>query len=76
MHQAKSQNAFNQSPWLSTMQAARQLGVHPDTLKRYAKRDMLLHEGTHFRRGPHNNSSLQWNLRLCFETLHGAGQQP
>lgn len=44
--------------WLPTGQAALHLGVSSCTLKRYAKRDELLQEGTHFRRGPHSNTAL------------------
>ena len=52
--------------------AAQLLGISHCTLKRYAKRDGLLQEGIHFRRGPHNNTALLWNVQLCFETVRGA----
>ena len=58
--------------WLPTAQAAQLLGISHCTLKRYAKRDGLLQEGIHFRRGPHTNTALLWNVQLCFETVRGA----
>lgn len=55
--------------WLPTGQAAQQLGVSACTLKRYAKRDGILEEGTHFRHGVHANSPKVWHVKRCFQAL-------
>ncbi len=55
--------------WLPTTQAAQLLGVSGCTLKRYAKRDAILEEGTHWRRGPHTNTALVWHVPSCFDVL-------
>jgi len=60
--------------WLSTGRAARALGCSIDTLKRYAKRDEFLVEGQHFRRGPHPNSPMVWNVTACQETIRWQGR--
>ena len=57
--------------WLPTSQAARALGVSNYTLKRYARRDKLLQEGRHYRRGPYANSTFVWHVERCFEALRG-----
>ena len=55
--------------WLSTGRAAAVLGCSADTLKRYAKRDEFLIEGQHWRRGPHRNSPMVWNITGCQEAI-------
>lgn len=70
----KDPNALN-TDWVPTAQAARQLGVSSCTLKRYAHRDGLLQEGTHFLRGPHANTSLVWHLKRCFLALRPGSQR-
>ncbi|QPN61965.1 helix-turn-helix domain-containing protein [Synechococcus sp. CBW1004] len=59
------------SDWLPTPQAAQLLGISHSTLKRYASRDRLLEEGTHFRRGPHANTPLLWHVPRCFQAIRG-----
>jgi len=59
----------SQQLWLPTGQAARHLGVSTETLKRYAKRDEFLIEGTHYRCGPHANSPYVWNVPACHQEL-------
>jgi hypothetical protein len=61
--------------WLPTGQAALHLGISSCTLKRYAKRDKFLQEGTHFRRGPHSNTALVWHVPSCFDALRGVPAQ-
>jgi len=66
--------------WLPTGQAARELGISPDSLKRYADRDEVLVLGEHWRHGVHSNSPRVWNLPLCLQALNHRGrlqrQQP
>ena len=66
--------------WLPTGQAARELGISPDSLKRYADRDEVLLLGEHWRHGVHRNSPRVWNLPLCLQALNRRGrlkrQQP
>ena len=57
--------------WLPTSQAAHALGVSQYTLKRYARRDQILQEGQHYRRGPYANSTFVWHVARCFESLRG-----
>ena len=69
------QTSFTSVPlWLSTGRAARALGCSIDTLKRYAKRDEFLIEGQHFRRGPHPNSPMVWNIHACEEAIRWRGR--
>ena len=60
--------------WLPTGQAAAHFGVSPSTLKRYAKRDGFLQEGTHFHRGVYPNSPLIWHVSLCIESFRRGAQ--
>ncbi|QNI71975.1 hypothetical protein [Cyanobium sp. NS01] len=55
--------------WLPTGQAARQLAVSNDTLKRYASRDEFLIEGKHWQRGAHPNSPWTWNVHACRKAM-------
>lgn len=64
----------NWDMWLPTGKAARALGISADTLKRYALRDEILIEGTHWRRGPHRNSPITWNISACEEVLQWKGR--
>lgn len=70
-----SQQTVPAPEWLPTAQAARVLCVSDCTLKRYARRNQLLQEGLHYRRGPYTNSSLIWHVERCFETLHGSASR-
>lgn len=66
----------HQAPeWVPTSKAALALGISPCTLKRYANRDGILEEGTHYRRGPHANTALLWHLERCFEAVRGNTRQ-
>ncbi|MEI6359507.1 MAG: hypothetical protein WCO50_04170 [Synechococcus sp. ELA619] len=67
---SSTQNAASPE-WLPTAQAAQALGISTCTLKRYARRDGLLQEGSHFRRGPHANTALVWNVQRCFDAVRG-----
>lgn len=60
--------------WLPTGQAARELGISPDSLKRYADRDEVLVLGEHWRHGVHSNSPRVWNLPLCRQALNHRGR--
>lgn len=60
--------------WLPTGQAARELGISPDSLKRYADRDEVLLLGEHWRQGVHSNSPRVWNLPLCLQALNRRGR--
>ncbi len=60
--------------WFPTAEAAHYLGVSCCTLKRYAKRDQILLEGTHFCRGPHSNTPLLWHVQRCFNALRGGNR--
>ena len=60
--------------WLPTGQAARELGISPDSLKRYADRDEVLLLGEHWRHGVHSNSPRVWNLPLCLQALNRRGR--
>lgn len=60
--------------WLPTGQATRVLGVSADTLKRYAMRDEFLIDGKHWRRGPHRNSPMVWNIPACQEAIRWRGR--
>jgi hypothetical protein len=64
----------NSPEWLPTAQAAQHLGISSCTLKRYAKRDAILQEGTHYHRGPHRNTSLLWHVPSCFDALYSGPQ--
>jgi hypothetical protein len=64
------------SEWLPTTKAARQLGISSCTLKRYFRRDGLLQEGIHLKRGTCSNQSLQWHVRRCREALRNARINP
>lgn len=64
----------HQPEWLPTSQAALALGVSPCTLKRYANRDGILKEGTHYRRGPHVNTAMLWHVARCFEAVRGGAR--
>lgn len=61
--------------WLPTGQAARELGISPDSLKRYADRDEVLVLGEHWRHGVHSNSPRVWNLPLCLQALNRRGRR-
>ncbi|MEI6359508.1 MAG: hypothetical protein WCO50_04175 [Synechococcus sp. ELA619] len=68
--QIRHQSSITPAPrWLSTGRAAAALGRSADTLKRYAKRDEFLIEGQHWRRGPHRNSPMVWNVEACKEAI-------
>lgn len=67
------QQADQTPAWLPTSQAARLLGVSDYTLKRYARRDQILLEGQHYRRGPYANSTFIWHVESCFEVLRKGG---
>ena len=60
--------------WLPTGQAARELGISPDSLKRYVDRDEVLVLGEHWRHGVHSNSPRVWNLPLCLQALNRRGR--
>lgn len=60
--------------WLPTGQAARALGCSADTLKRYVKRDEFLLEGEHWRRGPHPQSPMVWNIPACQKAIEHQGR--
>jgi hypothetical protein len=59
--------------WLSTPAAALSLGLSPSTLKRYADRDQILIEGSHWRSGLYRNSPRVWDVESCRMVLthHG-----
>ncbi len=44
------------------------------TLKRYADRDNILHEGVHWRHGAYSNSPRLWNIPLCRQALTYRGR--
>lgn len=60
--------------WLPTGAAALALGCSADTLKRYAKRDEFLVEGTHWRRGPYHQSPKIWNFPACQQAIQYRGR--
>ena len=60
------------SGWSTTTTAAKQLGISPQTLKRYADRDEILLPGTHFAWGTHHNSPRMWNVPAIVEVLSQA----
>lgn len=55
--------------WLPTGQACRVLNCSATTLKRYASRDGFLLEGQHWRRGPHRQSPMVWNVTACHPAI-------
>ena len=55
--------------WLPTGQACRVLNYSATTLKRYASRDGFLLEGQHWRRGPHRQSPMVWNVTACHDAI-------
>ena len=60
--------------WLATGPAARALGCSINTLKRYARRDEFLIDGTHWRRGAYPNSPWVWNVPACQEAIRRQGR--
>ena len=64
----------NGDMWLRTGRAAHALGISEDTRKRYAFRDEFLIEGVHWRRGPHPNSPITWNISACEKALQWQGR--
>ena len=55
--------------WLTTPQAAKALGVHADTLKRWADREQILKVGDHYMFGPHKNSPRRWEITAIKQTV-------
>jgi hypothetical protein len=57
----------SQELWLPTGEAARQLGISADTLKRWSDPRSSTHclqSSTHFRRGKFANSPIRWRVDL------------
>ena len=63
--------------WLNTTTAARELGIHPDTLKR--KRDIsggFLETGKHYRfKTDSTNSPVLWDVETIRQLLHDRGMR-
>ena len=62
--------------WMRTGDAADQLGVSSDTLKR--RREVsggFLENGTHYNLGPSKNSSIVWNVPAVREAFNQRGLQ-
>ena len=63
--------------WLDTTTAARELGIHPSTLKR--KRDIsggFLETGKHYRfKTDSANSSVLWDVETIRQLMHERGIQ-
>ena len=68
------QQAERETDWRRTGLAARALGVHETTLKRFADRDHILIESVHWVHGPYTNSPRRWNVPLCREALAQRGR--
>jgi hypothetical protein len=60
--------------WRRTGVAARELGVHEATLKRYADRDHILIEFEHWIYGAHSNSPRLWDVPKCLDALAYRGR--
>ncbi len=71
---ANSQRLELESEWLRTGLAAKALGVHEATLKRFADRDHILIESIHWVYGPHANSPRLWNVPPCRAALAYRGR--
>lgn len=63
------------SIWLPTPKAAKALGVHHVTLKKYARVHQILEPEKHFVRGPFPTSPIRWNVPACREALHRLGMR-
>ena len=48
--------------WLSTPEAARQLGISQTTLRRMRDREDGLKQGLHYKRGLFQNTPVTWNV--------------
>ena len=63
--------------WVPTPEAEKVLGIKRDRLKRSfsypANEQGFLLEGTHWKRGPFDNSPITWNLPKCIEALEAHG---
>lgn len=63
--------------WLDTTKAARELGIHPSTLKR--KRDInggFLETGKHYRfKTDSANSPVLWDVETIRQLMHERGMQ-
>ena len=63
--------------WVPTPEAEKVLGIKRDRLKRSfsypASEQGFLLEGTHWKRGPFDNSPITWNLPKCIEALEAHG---
>ena len=60
--------------WLPTEQAARALGVHSCTLKRY-KEEFLAYGSDWYKSGGHPNSKLMFHLDRCRDKLKLRGRR-
>jgi len=61
--------------WLPTQEAAKALGLKPETLKRYYghPRTGFLREGKHWKPGLYPNSTKGWCIEECREELAAKG---
>ena len=60
--------------WLPTEQAARSLGVHSCTLKRY-KEEFFIYGSDWYKSGGYKNSKLMFHLDRCREKLKLRGRK-
>lgn len=61
--------------WVPTSEAAKALGLKPETLKRYYghPKHGFLREGKHWKAGPYSNSAKGWCVEKCREELTAKG---
>ena len=55
--------------WVSTDEAARELQMHPNTLRRLRDSDQGLLPDVHYRRGIYQNSPVKWNVAAVRELI-------
>ena len=55
--------------WVSTDEAARELQMHPNTLRRLRDSDQGLLPDVHYRRGVYQNSPVKWDIAAIREFL-------